>query len=655
MSIDAINTLRLLSAEQIQKANSGHPGLPLGCAPATFTLWSEFMNHNPKNPNWINRDRFILSAGHGSSLLYSLLSVFGYGLTTDDLKQFRQFESKTPGHPEIESTTGVEVSTGPLGQGIANGVGFALAENYMANKFNTAEDTLIDHYTYVLCGDGCLMEGVSAEASSLCGTLGLSKFILLYDSNNITIEGDTNIAFREDVLKRYDAYGFQTLEVKDGNDVDEIRKAITEAKADKERPTIIKINTVIGYGAPNKQGKSSAHGEPLGVDEIELCKKTYNWSHTDEFFVPDSVKEELQEINKKLQAKNDEWDALFEEYKVKHPKKTALLMEYLAKTDVSYLLEDDSFWTNDKAMATRLSSEMILNMLSPKVKNLIGGSADLAPSTKTIMKDREDYSKENPTGSNMHFGIREFAMTAMANGMYLHGGLRPYISGFFVFSDYMKPALRMQAIMDLPVISILTHDSIGVGEDGPTHQPIEHLAMLRATPNYTVFRPCDTNETATSWYLALTRQSPSTIALTRQELPAVCPDGRLALKGGYIIANSQKDVPDAIIIATGSEVNLAIKAKEQLLESGIDVRVVSMLSFEVFDEQSKEYKDSVLPKNVTKRLGIEAGSDLGWYKYLGLDGAMICMNEFGKSAPFKDLFNHFGFTVENIVEQVKNL
>ncbi len=655
MSKEAISTIRLLSAEQIQKANSGHPGLPLGCAPATFTLWSEFMNHNPKNPNWINRDRFLLSAGHGSSLLYSLLHIFGYGLEIEDLKKFRQTHSKTPGHPEIEETVGVEVSTGPLGQGIANGVGFALAENYLANTFNTAEDTLIDHYTYVLCGDGCLMEGVSAEASSLCGTLGLGKFILLYDSNNITIEGSTDIAFTEDVLKRYDAYGFQTLEVKDGNDIEELRNALREAKADTARPTIIKINTIIGYGAPNKQGKNSAHGEPLGVEEIKLTKGTYGWEHTDEFFVPDAVKTEMNEIIAKLEQKNKDWDAMFEAYKQKHPKKTAKLMEFLAETNVDFLLEDDSFWTYDKPFATRQSSEYILNLLSPQIKNLIGGSADLAPSTKTIMKDREYYSPENRTGSNLHFGIREFAMTAMANGMMLHGGLRPYIAGFFVFADYMKPALRMSSLMNLPIINILTHDSIGVGEDGPTHEPIEQLAMLRAQPNFTVFRPCDTNEVAAAWYLALSRKSPSALCLTRQEIPLVCKDGRDALKGGYIIADSEKATPDVILIATGSEVSIAISAKELLKAKGIDARVVSMMSFEVFDEQSKEYKESVLPKACTKRIGVEAGVDSGWYKYLGLDSDMVCMSTFGKSGPFKELFPLFGFTAENVCEKAVNL
>ncbi len=655
MSKEAISTVRLLSAEQIQKANSGHPGLPLGMAPTTFTLWSEFMNHNPNNPNWINRDRFLLSAGHGSSMLYSLLHLFGYGLTIEDLKEFRQIDSKTPGHPEHGETVGVEVSTGPLGQGVANGVGMALAESYLASTFNTDEDTLIDHYTYVLCGDGCLQEGASAEASSLCGTLGLSKFILLYDSNNITIEGNTDIAFREDVLKRYDAYGFQTLEVKDGNDVEELRKAIAEAKADTERPTIIKINTVIGFGAPNKQGKAAAHGEPLGVEEIGLTKTAYGWEHKDEFYVPDAVKAEMEEIKANLQKKNDEWDKMFAEYKVKHPKKTAKLEEFLNGTDISSLLKDEEFWKYEKPFATRQSSEYILNKLSPIVKNLIGGSADLAPSTKTIMKDRGHYSKEDRTGSNLHFGIRELAMTCMANGMILHGGLRPYIAGFFVFSDYMKPALRMSSLMNLPVISILTHDSIGVGEDGPTHETIEQLSILRAKPNFTVFRPCDTNEVAAAWYLALTRKSPSALCLTRQETALSCTDGRNALKGGYIIADSEKATPDVILIATGSEVGITISAKEMLKAQGVDARVVSMMSFEIFAEQSEEYRNSVLPKNVTKRVGVEAGVDNGWYKYLGLDSDMICMSTFGKSGPFKVLFKHFGFTAENITERTLKL
>ncbi len=655
MSKEAISTVRLLSAEQIQKANSGHPGLPLGMAPATFTLWSEIMNHNPKNPNWINRDRFLLSAGHGSSMLYSLLHIFGYGTTIEDLKGFRQLDSKTPGHPEIEATVGVEVSTGPLGQGIANGVGMALAESYLAEIFNTENEKLIDHYTYVVCGDGCLQEGVSGEASSLCGTLGLSKFILLYDSNNITIEGSTDISFREDVLKRYDAYGFQTLEVMDGNDVDAIRKAISEAKADTKRPSIIKINTIIGYGAPNKQGKASAHGEPLGLDELKLTKEAYGWNHEEEFYVPDSVKEEMNEVIASLENKNKEWDNLFATYKKNNPEKYELLMEYQNGSDIDHLLKDDSFWTYDKTIATRQSSELILNKLSPIVKNLIGGSADLSPSNKSIMKDRGDFSTEDHSGSNLHFGIREFAMTAMANGMYLHGGLRPYIAGFFVFADYMKPALRMSSIMDLPVISILTHDSIGVGEDGPTHEPVEQLAMLRSQPNYTVFRPCDTNETAAAWYLALKRNSPSALCLTRQNVELTCKDGRDALKGGYIIADSEKSVPDVILIASGSEVPLAVSAKSVLREKGVDARVVSMMSFEVFDEQSEEYKESILPKKVTKRVGIEAAVEGNWYKYLGFDSELICMTTYGKSGTFKALFEHFGFTTENVVEKTMSL
>ncbi|MFV0504416.1 MAG: transketolase [Lachnospirales bacterium] len=652
MSTKAINTVRVLSAEAIQKANSGHPGLPLGAAPTAFTLWSEHMNHNPLNPKWDNRDRFVLSAGHGSALIYSLLHLFSYGLTIEDLKNFRQLNSLTPGHPEYNHTVGVEVTTGPLGQGIANAVGMALAESYLGNKFNTEKHKIVDHYTYALCGDGCLMEGVSAEAISLAGTLELGKLILFYDSNKITIEGSTDIAFREDVIKRFDAYNWHTLEVTDGNNTDEITKAIVEAKKN-SRPTLIKVNTLIGYGAPNKQGKSSAHGEPLGVDEIKLMKENFGFTE-DEFTVSSDVKNEMEKIVKKLKEKESTWNKLVEEYKSENPE---LYKEYLSwysnNIEVDLLKEED-FWTYEGDLATRVSSEKVLNKACKYVPNLFGGSADLAPSTKTIMKDRGDFSKEDRSGANLHFGIREHAMTAMANGMALHGGVRPYISGFFVFADYMKPSLRLAALMNQPIINILTHDSIGVGEDGPTHQPIEQLAMLRSLPNFTVFRPCDTNETAAAWYLALNRQSPSALVLTRQGCPIVCKDGRDALKGGYIIKDCSA-TPDAIIIATGSEVALGISAAEELSKKGKNIRVVSMLSFEVFEEQSPEYKEAILPKSIRARVGVEAASNYGWHKYIGFDGELVTMSGFGASAPAKELFNKFGFTVENIVNKVESI
>lgn len=647
----AINTIKVLSAEAIQKANSGHPGLPLGAAPAAWALWAENMYHNPENPNWINRDRFVLSAGHGSMLLYSLLHIFGYGLTTNDLKNFRQMDSLTPGHPEYKHTKGIETTTGPLGQGFANAVGMALAESHLSAVFNKPGYKIVNHYTYVMCGDGCLMEGVTSEAASLAGTMGLGRLIVLYDSNNITIEGSTDIAFTENVMKRFDAYGWQTIIVEDGDNAESISKAIAHAKAEKNKPTIIKINTIIGNGSPNKQGKSSAHGEPLGTEEIALMKKEMDWNYEDEFYVPDEVKARMIEFRREARETEDNWNNLFKEYEKEYP---SLAKQFISwnKGELYDLLNDEDYWTYEGNIATRASSEKVLNKLSKLVPNLFGGSADLAPSNKSVMKDREYYSKDNREGSNIHFGIREFAMTAIANGICLHGGLIPYIAGFFVFSDYMKPALRLSALMGLPVISILTHDSIGVGEDGPTHQPIEHLAALRSMPNYTVFRPCDTKETAAGWYAALTRKtSPTALILTRQNLPLLKETGKEALKGAYVLRESKKDIPDVILMASGSEVELIYKAYDVLQEKGVDARVISMPSWEIFEEQPEEYKEKILPKNVTKRVAVEAASDFGWHKYTGLDGEIISINTFGASAPAELLFEKFGFTVENVVEK----
>ena len=652
----AINTIRILSVDSVENANSGHPGLPLGAAPAAYTLWSKFLKHNPNNPSWEDRDRFVLSAGHGSALLYSLLHLFGYGLKIDDLKQFRQLDSLTPGHPEYKHTTGVEVTTGPLGQGIANAVGMAWAESYLSKKFNEPNFNIVDHYTYVLCGDGCLQEGVALEAISLAGSLELGKLILLYDSNNITIEGNCEITFREDVLKKFDACGWHTVLVEDGNDVDAISNAIEEAKNVNNKPSIIKVNTKIGFGSPNKQGKSSAHGEPLGKEEIKLTKQALGFDPEKSFYVPKEVTEYIEDFNKNAKANNENWNKLFEEYKKEFPQKAEQWdIWHSLDIDINNLLDNDDFWNYNEDLATRVSSEKVLNKLSKLVPNLIGGSADLSPSTKTIMKDRESYSKDNRGGSNLHFGIREHAMAAIANGMYLHGGLRPYISSFFVFSDYMKPAMRLSALMKLPVISVLTHDSIGVGEDGPTHQPIEQLASLRSIPNYTVIRPCDTNETAAAWYLALTRkESPSAIILTRQKVKLL-GDGKKALKGAYILKDCENKTPEIIFIATGSEVELACNAYEELKNKGISSRVISMPSMEIFEEQSDDYKESVLPKNIRKRIAIEAGCSFGWWKYVGLDGDVISMDTFGASAPASQLFEKFGFTTQNIVNKALKL
>lgn len=651
-----INTLRLLSADTIENANSGHPGLPLGFATSAFTLWSNHMKHNPLNPKWNNRDRFVLSAGHGSALIYSLLHLFEYGLTKEDLKSFRKLNSLTPGHPEYGNTVGIDVTTGPLGQGIANGVGMALAETYMAAKFNKPNFNIVDHYTFIVCGDGCLQEGVSAEAASLAGTLGLGKIILLYDSNNITIEGSTEISFTEDVLKRFEAYGWHTQLVKDGNNIDMINNAIINAKTETNKPSIIEIKTLIGYGSPNKQGKASAHGEPLGKDELKLTKKALGFNPEQHFYVPKEVKEYIKDLNKKFLQKNKEHDSLLEKYAAEYEESYKEWQIWHSDSLPQDLLNTEDFWSYEGDMATRLSSEQVLNKVSKYIPNIIGGSADLAPSTKTIMKNRESYSKENRGGSNLHFGIREHAMGAIANGMCLHGGLRPYTAGFFVFSDYMKPALRLSALMKLPVIHILTHDSIGVGEDGPTHQPIEQLASLRSMPNFTVIRPCDTNETAAAWYLALTRTtSPTAIVLTRQKTTLLAETGKNALKGGYIIKGCDNAKPDIILIATGSEVELIYKAEVVLKEKGINASVVSIPSFEIFDEQTEEYKNSVLPKCVKKRLAVEAATSFGWEKYIGLDGDIISINNFGESGDAASIFSKYGFTVENVVKRAINL
>ena len=646
-----INTLRSLSVDTIQKANSGHPGIALGAAPVVYTLFAKHLKHNPKNSKWQNRDRFILSAGHGSALLYSLLHLFGYNISIEDLKNFRTLGSKTPGHPEYGHTDGIEVTTGPLGQGIANAVGMAISEVHLASKFNRENFPIIDNYTYVLCGDGCLMEGISYEAMSLAGALKLNKLIVLYDSNNISIEGDTDLVFKEDVIKRFEAFGFYTQFILDGNDTEQIYKAIENAKKS-DKPSFIQIKTTIGYGAPNKAGTASAHGEPLGQEEIKAFRQNLNIEQKD-FFVPDDVKLYMDNIIKDLTKKEEEYINLLNNYKLTYPALFEEYEKYFSDNFIDKLLDDDTFWNYNEDMATRQSSALILNKISKIMPNLLGGAADLAPSTKTIMQDRTSFSDTNRIGSNMHFGVREHAMAAIANGIALYGGLRPYIAGFFVFSDYLKPALRLSALMKLPVISIFTHDSIGVGEDGPTHQPIEQLASLRSIPNYTVIRPCDTNETAAAYYLAIKRKiSPTSIILTRQTTKQV-GDGKKALKGGYIIKD-YKNI-DLIIIATGSEVAICIDASEILAKENIFARVVSMPSFEIFDEQSEEYKNSVLPKNITKRIGVEAAVSFGWHKYIGLEGALITIDTFGESAPFKKLFEKYGFTAENVVKQAKNI
>ena len=658
MDKTCVSAIRVLAADTVQKANSGHPGLPLGSAAMAYELWAKHMKHNAKNPKWANRDRFILSGGHGSALLYSLLHFFGYGLTMDDMKQFRQEGSLTPGHPEYGHTVGVEATTGPLGAGMGMAVGMAMAEAHLAAVFNEANYPIVDHYTFVLGGDGCLMEGISSEAFSLAGTLGLSKLIVLYDSNRISIEGSTDLAFTENVQERMKAFGFQTLDVADGNDLDAIGKAIEEAKADKEHPSFITVHTQIGYGCPAKQGKASAHGEPLGEENVKALKENLGWPKPEEtFYIPDDVYAHFAEMSKQAAAGEEAWNKLFADYAAKFPEKKALWEQYHAPVDADALLKNESFWAyEDKPQATRALSGTMINRLKDIMPNLFGGSADLAPSNKTEMKDVGFFAKDNYAGRNIHFGVRELAMAAMANGITLHGGLRTFIGTFFVFSDYTKPMLRLAALMNIPVTYVFTHDSIGVGEDGPTHEPIEQLAMLRATPNVNVFRPADATETAAGWYLAATStKTPTALALTRQNLPQLAGSSKEALKGGYVISDAKKQDMDGILIASGSEVSLAIEAQEELRKEGIDVRVVSMPCMDLFAQQDAAYQEKVLPKNVRARVAVEAASDFGWGKYVGLDGATVTMPGFGASAPAGTLFKKFGFTKEHVAEVMKQV
>lgn len=651
----SINAIRVLSADQVQKANSGHPGLPLGCAAIGYELWGNQMNHNPKNPNWKNRDRFILSGGHGSSMLYSLLHLFGYGLEIEDLKNFRQKGSKTPGHPEYGHTVGVEATTGPLGAGMAQAVGMAIAEAHLGATFNTEEYKIVDHYTYVLGGDGCMMEGISYEAFSLAGTLGLDKLIVIYDSNKITIEGNTDIAFTENVLERMSSCGFQTLVVEDGNDINALGNAIKKAKSEKNRPSFIMVKTQIGYGCPQKQGKASAHGEPLGVDNIKEMKEFLNYPSLEEFHVPQEVYEHYKTLAQKGIDAEEKWNKQFEEYTKKYPDLASKWEAYHKEIDAESLYNNEEFWSyEDKPDATRNLSGIVLNRLKELVPNLIGGSADLAPSNKTYMSGEGDFSKENYKGRNMHFGVRELAMAAIVNGMALHGGLKAFGATFFVFSDYTKPMLRLASLMNLPTTMVFTHDSIGVGEDGPTHEPVEQYAMLRSMPNYHLFRPADATETIAAWYYAITsKKTPVGLALTRQNLPQYKGSSKEALKGAYIISPSEKETPEAIIIATGSEIEIAIKAQEELKKENIDVQVVSMPCMTLFEEQTEEYKESILPKAIRKRVAVEAGTNYGWERYVGIDGKIISMKSFGASAPANILFKEFGFTTENVVKNVK--
>lgn len=653
----SVNAIRVLAADTVQKANSGHSGMPLGSAAMAYELWANHLTHNPKNPKWVNRDRFILSAGHASSLLYSLLHLFGYGLTIEDMKNFRQDNSLTPGHPEYGHTVGVEATTGPLGAGMGMAVGMAMAQAHMAATFNTEDYNIIDHYTFVLGGDGCMEEGISSEAFSLAGTLGLSKLIVLYDSNNITIEGNTDLAFTEDVNKRMEAFGFQTLTVEDGNNLEEISKAIELAKAEKTKPSFITVKTKIAFGCPAKEGSESSHGSPLGEENVKALRDNLGWEEQEAFVIPQDVYDNFAQKAKKGQEAEDNWNKLFKAYCEKYPEKKELWDKYFAVIDDEKLLNCDEFWSyEDKPQATRSLSGNMINRLAKIMPNFWGGSADLGPSNKTVIKDGGSFSKNNYLGRNIHYGVREFAMAAIANGITLYGGTKTFVGTFFVFSDYLKPMARLAALMKIPVTYVLTHDSIGVGEDGPTHEPIEQLAMLRAMPNINVFRPADAIETAAAWYSAITsKNTPTVLALSRQNLPQIEGSSKEALKGGYIIAESIKAKPDAIIIASGSEVSLAVDAKKELMEKGFDIRVVSMPCMDIFEQQSDEYKEKILPQTVEKRLVVEAGSSICWGKYLGFKGKSVTIDTFGASAPANVLFKKYGFTVENVVNKALSM
>ncbi|MFC5463668.1 transketolase [Lederbergia graminis] len=657
----AVNTIRTLSIDAIEKANSGHPGLPMGAAPMAYTLWTRFMNHNPKNPNWFNRDRFVLSAGHGSMLLYSLLHLSGYGLDMEEIKNFRQWGSKTPGHPEYGHTPGVEATTGPLGQGIGMAVGMAMAERHLASVYNKDGYNLVDHYTYALCGDGDLMEGVASEAASLAGHLQLGKLVVLYDSNDITLDGELDKSFSESVADRFKSYGWHYIRVEDGNNFEEIAKAIESAKAETSKPTMIEVKTVIGYGSPNKSGKADVHGAPLGEDEMKLTKEYYKWTFEEDFHVPSEVYEIFE--NKVVQhgkAKENEWDQLFENYKKENP-------ELAAQFEVAVSGELPEGWDQavpvyeeGKSLATRASSGEVLNAISKNLPSLIGGAADLAGSNKTAINGESDFSAENYAGRNIWFGVREFGMGAAMNGMALHGGVKVFGGTFFVFSDYLRPAIRLAALMGLPVTYVFTHDSIAVGEDGPTHEPVEQLASLRAMPGLSIIRPGDANETAAAWRLAVqSKNKPTALVLTRQNLPTLPGTAEKAYegveKGAYIVSPASGNNVDALLLATGSEVSLAVEAQKELASKGINVSVVSMPSWDRFDAQSKEYKDSVLSPTVKKRLAIEMGASFGWHKYIGDEGDVIAIDRFGASAPEKVILPEYGFSVSNVVEKVTTL
>ncbi|WP_440602114.1 transketolase [Bacillus safensis] len=659
IELKSIATIRTLSIDAIEKANSGHPGMPMGAAPMAYALWTNHLNVSPQNPNWFNRDRFVLSAGHGSMLLYSMLHLSGYNLSIDDLKQFRQWGSKTPGHPEFGHTEGVDATTGPLGQGIAMAVGMALAERHLAETYNKDNFQVVDHYTYSICGDGDLMEGISSEAASLAGHLGLGRLIVLYDSNDISLDGDLDRSFSENVKNRFEAMNWEVLYVKDGNNIEEVTAAIEKAKQSTDRPTLIEVKTTIGFGSPNRAGTSGVHGAPLGSEEAKLTKDAYSWTFEEDFHVPSEVYDHFKEAVKDAgQKKEAAWNELFAQYEKEYPELAAQLKLAIEGKLPENWDQEVPVYEAGSSLASRASSGEVLNGIAKQVPFFIGGSADLAGSNKTTIKNTDDFGKNNYAGKNIWFGVREFAMGAALNGMALHGGLRVFGGTFFVFSDYLRPAIRLAALMGLPVTYVFTHDSIAVGEDGPTHEPIEQLASLRAMPNLSVIRPADGNETAAAWKLAVSStDKPTALVLTRQNLPTIDQAPEKAYegveKGGYVVVEAADAQPEALLLASGSEVGLAIEAQKALEKEGIRASVVSLPAWDRFDQQSDEYKESVLPKAVRARIAIEMGASLGWERYTGLDGDVIAIDKFGASAPGETIIEKYGFTVSNVVSRVK--
>ncbi|CAL8895658.1 transketolase [Bacillus pumilus] len=659
IELKSIATIRTLSIDAIEKANSGHPGMPMGAAPMAYALWTNHLNVSPQNPNWFNRDRFVLSAGHGSMLLYSMLHLSGYNLSIDDLKQFRQWGSKTPGHPEFGHTEGVDATTGPLGQGIAMAVGMALAERHLAETYNKDNFNVVDHYTYSICGDGDLMEGISSEAASLAGHLGLGRLIVLYDSNDISLDGDLDRSFSENVKNRFEAMNWEVLYVKDGNNIEEVTAAIEKAKQSTDRPTLIEVKTTIGFGSPNRAGTSGVHGAPLGSDEAKLTKEAYSWTFEEDFHVPSEVYDHFKEAVKDAgQKKEAAWNELFAQYEKEYPELAAQLKLAIEGKLPENWDQEVPVYEAGSSLASRASSGEVLNGIAKQVPFFIGGSADLAGSNKTTIKNTDDFGKDHYAGKNIWFGVREFAMGAALNGMALHGGLRVFGGTFFVFSDYLRPAIRLAALMGLPVTYVFTHDSIAVGEDGPTHEPVEQLASLRAMPNLSVIRPADGNETAAAWKLAVSStDKPTALVLTRQNLPTIDQAPEKAYegveKGGYVVVEAADAQPEALLLASGSEVGLAIEAQKALEKEGIRASVVSLPAWDRFDQQSDEYKESVLPTAVRARIAIEMGASLGWERYTGLDGDVIAIDKFGASAPGETIIEKYGFTVSNVVSRVK--